>query len=337
VALRGPANPEIGARLRVIALLPVRNEAWVLRHTLDCLSGFCDVVLVHDQSSEDGSREICREFPRVVLLAADGVGICEQARFALLDAARDYDGKNLLWFNDADELVSPARVTEFLARLGGTPRPGTALECQFYNLWKTTDRYRDDLSAYRPHLKAMAFVDDRKADYDRRDEFPLHTPRVPLVSPAETLRAPQIPVLHLQWLLWNRNQVKQAWYRCREWLQGGKTAAAINAFYSITFDAHGIRTTPVPEDWVRDVSFPHPFADGGASWHEREILAWFDRDGIERFEPLEIWHIESLRDEFRRRTGRRPRPDRSYRPSWTYRARGLAGRAIRAARRRAGL
>ena len=53
--------------MKIIALLPVRNEAWMLPHSLACLSAFCDVVLVSDQDSEDESREICRAFsPRSV-------------------------------------------------------------------------------------------------------------------------------------------------------------------------------------------------------------------------------------------------------------------------------
>jgi hypothetical protein len=51
--------------MKIIALMPVRNEAWVLPHSLACLSAFCDVILVNDQSSEDESREICRRFPKV--------------------------------------------------------------------------------------------------------------------------------------------------------------------------------------------------------------------------------------------------------------------------------
>ena len=54
--------------MKVIALMPVRNEAWVLEHSLRCLSGYCDVILVADQDSEDASREICRGFPRVTVL-----------------------------------------------------------------------------------------------------------------------------------------------------------------------------------------------------------------------------------------------------------------------------
>ena len=112
------------------------------------------------------------------------------------------------------------------------------------------------------------------------------------------------------------------------------TAAAINDFYAITIPSRRVRTAAVPPEWVRDVTFPDQSGDGVPSWHERELLAWFDRHGIERFEPLEIWHVPVLRDEFRRRVGRTPRPDRSYLPPWPVRARRFGGRVVHAARRR---
>ena len=62
--------------MKIITLMPVRNEAWVLPHSLACLSAFCDVILVSDQSSEDESREICRRFPGLqALLGRSAVAV----------------------------------------------------------------------------------------------------------------------------------------------------------------------------------------------------------------------------------------------------------------------
>jgi hypothetical protein len=63
-------------------------------------------------------------------------------------------------------------------------------------------------------------------------------------------------------------------------------------------------------------------------------LTWFDRHGVEFFEPLEIWHVPALRAEFRRRVGRNPQPDRSYLPAWTVRAKRAGRRVFHAVRRR---
>ena len=320
--------------MKIIGLMPVRNEAWVLPHSLACLSAFCDVIVVNDQDSEDESRDICRRFPKVVLLESPDRLICEQARRQLLDAARDYEGHNLLWANDADELVSPSLMNAFIERRRDVLVPGTAIDGRFHTLWNTFATYRADYTLYRPRWGRMGFVDDRRTDYDRSQRARLHDPRIPAGEHAPAIEAAQLPILHLQWMIPNRNQLKQAWYRCREWLDGTKSAASINDMYSITFPAPRARTAPVPPDWIADLTFPDASADQLPSWHQRDLFAWFDHHGIERFEPLEIWHIPALRAEFRRRVGRSPKPDRSYQPTWPARTQRFGRRLVSAARRR---
>ncbi len=320
--------------MKIIALMPVRNEAWVLPQSLACLSTFCDVVLVNDQASEDESREICRRFPKVVLIESSERLICEEARWQLFDAARHYDGCNLLWCTDADELLSPRLATRFFESRRNELTPGTVVESLYYHLWNRTDRYRTVGYPYAPYWKALGLVDDRRMDYSRARRLPLHEARVPLEGAIGTVRATDLPVLHLQWLLAERNQMKQAWYRCREWLDGEKTAAAINQFYSVALPDARIQTDAVPPAWVEDVTFPDLAIDREPSWQERDVLGWFNERTPEFFEPLEIWHIATLRELFRRHAGREPRPDRSYVPTWPARAQQFGRRVYHAARRR---
>ena len=318
--------------MKVIAMVPTRNEAWIIGHSLACLSPFCDVILVGDRESEDGTREICGRFPKTVVLSAPPDSRIREQRWQLLDAARGYDGHNLLWATDADELVSPGRVARFLDRHRADLVPGCAVECLDYTLWNSPREYRDR-SSYQPFWKRVGFVDDRRADFDRSDATALHEPRVPAPDTAPVVRADGVPLLHLQWMIPQRNQLKQAWYRCRELLDG-RAAVVINEFYAITLPDVRTGTSPVPPEWTDDLTFPADDGDRLPSWHQRDILAWFDQHGIERFEPLEIWHVPALREEGRRRTGRRPRPDRSYLPPWPVRARRFGERIARAARRR---
>jgi hypothetical protein len=320
--------------MKIIAMVPVRNEAWVLPHSLACLSGFCDVILVSDKGSDDRTREVCRTFPKVVVLDAGPDSRIREQRWQLLDAARDYDGSNLLWSNDADEVLSPRVMNGFLARRRAALVPGTVVACRFYTLWNSVATYRDDTSHYRPYWNRLGFVDDRRADYDRSAAAPLHEPRIPAGDELPVINADELAMLHLQWMIPDRNQIKQAWYRCREWLDGGKSAAVINEFYSVTFPVPRADTSAVPREWVADLTLPDAAADREPGWHQRDIFAWFDQYGVEHFEPLEIWHVPQLRDEFRRRTGRRPKPDRSYIPSWPSLARRFASRVFRAAQRR---
>jgi hypothetical protein len=320
--------------VKVIALLPVKNEAWVLEHTLACLSSFCDVVMVHDQQSEDRSREIGKRFPKVVWIESAQSQICEQARWQLWDAARQYDGTNLLWCTDADELVSPRLAVRFLDQQQAQLAAGTVIDCLYCHFWNGPTRYRTGLGQYTPYWKPVAIVDDRRVNYDRSRALPLHEERVPISPDSPRVRAEGAPVLHLQWLLPNRSQTRQAWYRCREWMQGGQSAATINSFYSITLPSWYVQTAPIPRDWLDGVTLPDTAIDGEPSWQEADILKWFNERGVEFFEPLEIWHIVRLGDEFRRRVGRSPRPDRSYMQPWPVRAQRFSRRVFQAVRRR---
>jgi Glycosyl transferase family 2 len=318
--------------MKIIGLLPVKNEAWVLPHALASLTAFCDVVIVADQNSDDGSREICRTFPKVVLIESAESRTCTRARWQLLDAARSYDGFNLLWSTDADELVSPSAARSFIDRRRGELTPGTIVECRYVHLWGGFDRYRVFSVHYAPKWKELALVDDRRMDWNRAHLLSLHEPRVPIDGAAKTIQA-DVAVLHLQWLLPNRTQSRQAWYRCREWLDG-RDAAGINERYQGTLPAPRAPTEPVPPAWVRDVTFPDLAVDAEESWTDRDLGRWFSEHTPQHFEPLEIWHIVGLREQFLRAAGRAPRPDRSYRPPWPVRARSFARRMAAGARRR---
>jgi len=324
--------------MKTIALMPVRNEAWVLELSLAALSAFADVIVVSDQGSNDGSQEICRRFPKVVLLDAEPGAdrLPQRARWRLLDAARGYDGHNLLWCADADELTPPDLARAFLKAHAGDLVPGRVIECRFYNLWKREARFRQDLSYYGPIWKPMAFVDDRVADFPRDPgRRPLHEPRMAIEEDPAAIRTHDVPVLHLQWAIWHRNQTKQAWYRCIELLSARRSAVEINEAYQVTLPAWYVHTEPVPGAWLHELTLPDTAAaDRQPAWHEAETLKLFDERGIEFFEPLEIWHVASLEREFVRRTGRTPHPDRSYLPPWPTRAAQAGRRVFNAIRRR---
>jgi hypothetical protein len=163
--------------------------------------------------------------------------------------------------------------------------------------------------------------------------LPLHEERVPIADDAARVRAGVLPVLHLQWLLPNRSQMRQAWYRCREWLQRERPAADINRAYASTLPRWHVPTAPIPAEWLGGLTLPGTDVDGVPTWQQEEIFEWFDTRGIELFEPLEIWHVPVLREEFKRRTGRTPRPDRSYREPLAKRAQTFSRRALNRVKR----
>src|SRR5207244_26499 len=115
---------------------------------------------------------------------------------------------------------------------------------------------------YGPSWKVVAVIDDRRIDYPRSpDRRPLHEPRTPMDDDVHAVQADELRLLHLQFALRRRNQMKQAWYRSIEWLDHRATAHDINAQYAITMAPFYVRTEPVPPAWLAGLSLPPASVD----------------------------------------------------------------------------
>ena len=149
--------------MKLIAVMPVKNEEWIIERTLETLSHWCDAIIVADQGSTDSTLEICRRYPKVVVVQNPSDEFNEQQRRQiLLDAARQFDGKNLIFALDADEIVS-ATVLEgnVLDDLINQMQPGTSAVLQWMMLWRHPFRYRDDQSTWSNSWKHFVYWDDR--------------------------------------------------------------------------------------------------------------------------------------------------------------------------------
>jgi hypothetical protein len=90
-----------------ICMTPVRNEAWVLHAFLKATSLWADYIIIADQISTDGSREIALSYPKVILIDNNNPDYDEASRQKLLiDKAREIEGDKILFGLDADEVFS---------------------------------------------------------------------------------------------------------------------------------------------------------------------------------------------------------------------------------------
>ena len=120
--------------VKVVCLTPVRNEAWVLDRFLKATSLWADVIIVADQMSTDGSREIAVKYPKVVLIDNDTEDFNEPERQKLLiDEARKIEGKKLLITLDADEMFSPEIFDSKQWKEVLLSKPGTVIYFQWAN------------------------------------------------------------------------------------------------------------------------------------------------------------------------------------------------------------
>lgn len=292
--------------MKVIALLQFKNEEWILPTYLSSIRQIADEIIAIDDGSTDKSRHIVEAAGGVVFDHDEKLmaGWPEYSlREKLLSLGRDRGGTHFICL-DADEAFT-APFHHYCRELLKTLKPGQKIYLQWLALWKSPYYYRQDTSVWSNNFKDFAFCDDGKAKHDYAFVGVGRTPG-PNEPPRLVVKPEFGAVLHFQFVPWERFQMKQAWYRCAELLNAPQDMANINSKYAITLDDPAAATTPIPSAWLSGIEIPAGIETLPPAWHQDEILGWFEKYGIEYFEPLQIWHIPQLAKEFQGRVGRAP-------------------------------
>lgn len=294
--------------MKVIALMPVKNEAWILDYTLACLKDFVDEIIVVNDGSIDESKNISTKYKKVTLYENKqriSAGWPEfSIREKLLSLGREHSGTHFICI-DADEIISYNfldNIDEYISKL----RKGLKLSLQWLALWKSPYVYRDDNSVWSSNFKDFIVYDDGKMSHDYAFIGVGRTPGVNSPDKIVKVEPEDGVVLHYQGAAWQRSQLKQGWYRCSELIKYPNTEKTINDKYSITLDDPTAKCSPIRTNWLHDIGVPRNIEDQGSNWHLDSIKAYFRTYGAKYFEKLDIWHIKSLRDEFFKIEGRSP-------------------------------
>lgn len=200
-------------RPKIIVLVPVRNEAWILKPFLECASLWADHIIVADQLSEDGSRELALAYPKVTLIENPSAEFSEVDRQRLLIAvARRIPSPRLLVAIDADEIISANIIDSPEWKAALQQPPGTVLEFAKVELYGSTEQYFlhsvEDKSSAIP----FGYVDDGA----EHEGSIIHTCRIPEPADAPRFRLQDVVVLHFTRTHLRRAESKDRWYRCFE-------------------------------------------------------------------------------------------------------------------------
>jgi hypothetical protein len=273
----------------VICLTPVKNEAWILEPFLKAASLWADHIIIADQNSDDGSREIAQQFPKVTLIENRSSTFNEPERQKLLlEAARQIPGPRLLLALDADEFItanfqSSAEWQRMLAAA-----PGTVIGFH----WAVV---LPDLNSYYifPAEFPLGFVDDGSAHEGK----PIHSTRVPVPAEAPMLSMQEILVLHYSVADFERFKSKVRWYQCWEYLNGQNSSFLhLYRWYHRDFCIPPSETKLIPEEWrtgyaQRGIE-PNGFVREGVYRWDKEMLKLFAEHGVKRFRRLAVWDVD---------------------------------------------
>lgn len=289
------------SRPRIIVLVPVRNEAWILRTFLDCASLWADHIIVADQSSTDGSAEIAAAFPKVTVMENSSPVYSEVERQRLLiEAARRFPAPRVLIAIDADEIVSANILTSADWESAVHQPPGTVLGFAKVELFGSTKEYFlhsvEDKNSFIP----FGFVDDGTS----HNGEVLHTCRIPERVDSPRFNLKDVVVLHLARINTLRAESKERWYRCFERISTPEknilTIHRLYDFFERLRDQFNIRKTQ--HDWFSnyDKNGIDLTVDDAETifWWDWEVLRFFKQHGIAPFRHLDIWDVdwEALRE-----------------------------------------
>jgi hypothetical protein len=276
---------------------------------------WADEIIISDQMSDDGSREIASRHPKVHLLRYESAAFHEadHRRFLIDGARRLFPGSKVLVALDADELLT-ATVFESAAWQSAIRAPGgTLIQLDWLNV------YPGFKSAWRAWRTPCVVVDDG-AKYALQSL--VHCARVPMRDNAPVIRVEDVQIIHYQYVDWARMHSKHCWYQCFERMRH-PTKSPIDLYreyhhmYAVSRRDRG----RLPPSALRGyatrgvdpmgVTFERHYRWDGA------VLDYFDQVGTRRFARENIWDRDWI--ELARRLGR-PNPDRYTDPrTWSER------------------
>jgi len=274
---------------KIICLTPVKNEAWILERFLKCASIWADHIIVADQGSDDGSREIAQRFPKVLLIENKAKEFNEPERQKLLiEAARRIPGQKLLIAIDADEFLT-ANFRESLEwELVLRAVPGTVIKFQ----WACVLPDRKSYYLF-PAEFPLGFMDDG-TDHNGRI---IHSPRLPLPENTARICLNGIKVLHLSTIDWRRFTSKIRWYEAWEFLlqRWDKRLVQLYRLYHTSFYIPKDKMVDLPSEWTDgygpDINILDVPTEPFYRW-DREMIRLFREHGTKKFRKLAVWDVD---------------------------------------------
>lgn len=141
----------------LIVLTPVRNEAWILHAFLKATSLWADHIIIADQMSTDGSRDIYPQYEKVILVDNPRKEMHQaRTRQLLFDAAKKIEGDKILFTLDADEFLSGNFMSTEGWKIILESEPGDVFNFRWMNLQSDCKTY----TSYLPYYWAFHLNDN---------------------------------------------------------------------------------------------------------------------------------------------------------------------------------
>ncbi len=279
----------------IIVVTPIRNEAWVLDAYLTCTSSWADFIILADQHSDDGSREIALKYPKVILIDNDLVEMNQAAtRRRLFQEADKIEGDKIVMALDADEFLTEGFESSEGWRRIMNSKPNEIFCFQWLNLY-------GDYCHVVPNTGFMEWgchFDTEMSiaeEYSRCENRAVHEMRIPCLpkSRSNYVFVEDIRFVHLARLNLVRKKNKEDFYQVSSCAKLEKRMNAVTLYRNynrpesdITCLHQDVKLYIKDDDCdARDLV---KLGDVG-HYYIDEMIRIFQRDGVQKYLKLDIW------------------------------------------------
>ena len=287
-----------------VVITPVRNEAWVLDAFLTCTSSWADYIILADQHSDDGTREIAAKYEKVILIDNPTQEWYEYlCRTRLLEEAEKIPGDKIIFGLDADEFFSEGfEKTESWQKI--IHSKGNEIFC--FNWLNLFDNF-NTAEYTNMHYEWAAHYDDSVdvvAEYIKRETHAVHCARIPCLEEdrCRYVDVDDFWVVHLSKLNHERIRQKMDFYQVT-WVDKNKDKANVIGMYrdyskyypdEMVHLDQPVKLCCMDDDM--DYSYLVQTSDYGKHF-VGEMFRVFQREGTAKFAKLCIWDNPYLKAE----------------------------------------
>jgi hypothetical protein len=295
--------------MKLVALMPVRNEDWVLGLTLRALLMWVDAVVVLLHSCTDGSGDIVEQVMRendrgrVIVLRESGEWEEMRHRQKMLDWARTAGATHIAMV-DADEILTGNLLLGVRNMIDSYGPMNQILQLPWVCLARGIDRYYAAGPWYNCWVStAFADAPDLHWSSESRGGYDFHhrEPMGRALTAYRPIQQAPLPdrhgggLLHLQFLSERRLRAKQALYKMTEVIRwpGRDPVQAINARYNLAVygsdPSKGICFSCPIGWWAPYAPLMKHLDIAAVPWQEEQIRRLIAQHGIEKFRGLDLF------------------------------------------------
>lgn len=274
----------------LIVLSCTRNYGWVTRAFLEGNTRWADYIVIVDQMSTDGTREMCAEYKNVVLVDDLDMNYKEntRAKMGFMTGRELAAGRDAIYFAlDIDEVMPANWMQTEDGKMILNSNPGDMFQLEWANIMP------NGKSCVRSGWQYKIFHDNGIGWQDAGIQ--MHTPLLPYSSWKEedVISVKDFPLLHFGDFYPRWTRYKWIYYQFVE-IQQNRSKSAIPVFRSYhKEEKDDIVLKPIKKEWLFEdidliglvnIETTPIFVD-----YIKEIL---EKEGIRKFRVLDVWTDE---------------------------------------------